>query len=68
MIQTSVFFILFDDYDEDINLSNFLDLNYNDTKCDKRKTIICCNGPKQEHVETKFNVWFVLNTILIVLM
>ena len=68
MIQTSVFFILFDDYDEDINLSNFLDLNYNDTKCDKRITIICCNGPKQEHVETKFNVWFVLNTFLIVLM
>ena len=65
-MQTSVFFILFDDYDEDINLSNFLDLNYNDTKCDK--TIICCNGPKQEHVETKFNVSFVLNTFLIVLM
>ena len=37
-MQTSVFFILFDDYDEDINLSNFLDLNYNDTKCDKRNS------------------------------
>ena len=65
-MQTSVFFILFDDYDEDINLSNFLDLKYNDTKCDK--TIICCNRLKREHVENKFNVWFVLNTFLIVLM